>query len=71
MNDQPFELNCDTFGDFVRQIKEEHGFTIEGLAMKTGLSPYAISSYISRHKPPSLYSVERIVHAFGMKIEIR
>ena len=71
MNDEPIELNCNTFGEWLRRLKEENGYTYEYMAQKAGISKYALHSYATRNRPPTLYSVERIVKAFGRHIEIR
>ena len=71
VNSDSIELTCDTFGEWLRNIKEENGYTYEYMSHKTGLSKFALQRYITRHLPPSLDSVERIVKAFGKHIEIR
>ena len=71
MDGKPFILTCDTFGEWLRSIKEEHGYTYEYMSYKTGLSKFALQRYITRHLPPSLDSVEKAVKAFGSHIEIR
>lgn len=71
MDGKPFILTCDTFGEWLRSIKEEHGYTYEYMAQKTGLSTFALQRYITRHLPPSLDSVEKVVEAFGRHIYIR
>ena len=71
MKDEPYELTCASFGDWLRNIKEENGYTYEYMAQKAGVSKYALHSYATRNRPPTLYSVERIVKAFGRHIEIR
>ena len=71
MNDESIELTADTFGEWLRSIKEENGYTYDYMAHKTGMSEFALQRYITRHLPPSLDSVERIVKAFGRRIEIR
>ena len=67
---ETIELTCETFCDWVRRLKEEGGYTIKAFAAKTGMSTYAISRYIERNLPPSLYSAERIARAFGKKIMV-
>ena len=68
MNTKPTELTCETFGEWLRKLKEENGYTYEYMAQEAGISKYALHSYVTRHKPPTLYSVERIVKAFGKRI---
>ena len=70
VTDQPIELTCDSFGEWLRQIKEENGYTYEYMAQKAGVSKYALHSYATRRRPPTLYSAERIVRAFGKRIVI-
>ena len=71
MDSNPVLLTCDTFGEWLRGIKEDNGYTYEYMAQKTGLSTFALQRYITRHLPPSLDSVEKVVKAFGKHIEIR
>lgn len=67
-SNEPIELTCDSFGEWVRKIKEDNGYTYEYMAYKTGMSEFALQRYITRHLPPSFDSVERIAKAFGMKV---
>lgn len=71
MKDEPIELTCDTFGKWLRKVKEDNGYTYEALAEKTGVSKFALHSYVTQRRPPTLYSVQRIVSALGKRIEIR
>ena len=71
MADEPIELNSETFGAWLRKIKAENGYTYEYMAMKAGVSKYALHSYATRNRPPTLHSVVQIVKAFGRRVEIR
>ena len=71
MKEDPIELTCETFGEWLRKLKAENGYTYEYMAMKAGVSKYALHSYATRNRPPTLHSVVQIVKAFGRKIEIR
>ena len=65
------ELTCESFCDWLKKIKEKNGYTYEYMSNRTGMSEFALQRYITRHLPPSLDSVVRIVKAFGGRIEIR
>lgn len=64
------ELTNDTFGEWLKEVKEQNGYTLAQMAQIAGVSYYSIQKYITEHMPPTLDSVMRITKAFGKRIII-
>ena len=62
------DLDNDTFGEWLKEVKEQNGYTLAQMAEKAGVSYFSIQKYIAEHMPPSLDSVMRITKAFGKRI---
>ena len=73
MSEMPetIELNRDTFGEWLKGVKEQNGYTLKQIAEEAGVSYYSVQKYITEHMPPTLDSVIRITSAFGKRVEIR
>lgn len=64
------ELSNDTFGEWLKEVKEQNGYTLKQMAEIAGVSYYAIQKYITEHMPQTLDSVMKITKAFGKRIII-
>lgn len=62
------ELNHDTFGEWLKEVKEQNGYTLAQMAQIAGVSYYSIQKYVTEHMPPTLDSVMRITKTFGKRI---
>jgi DNA-binding XRE family transcriptional regulator len=56
------------FGDRVRALRAEKGWTQEQLVDRTGLDRAYLSEVENGHRNPSLLTVARIAGAFGIEI---
>lgn len=50
----------------IKKVIKEHGYTIEGVAEKMGISRVTLSQNISRN--PTVMTLERIADAIGCKV---
>lgn len=64
------DLDNDTFGEWLKSVKEQNGYTLKQMAQIAGVSYYSIQKYVTEHMPPTLDSVMRITKAFGKRIII-
>ena len=62
------DLDNDTFGEWLKDVKEQNGYTLAQMAQIAGVSYYSIQKYVTDHTPPTLDSVMRITKAFGKRI---
>lgn len=67
---KPFQLTCETFGDWLRMEKEKHDMRIIDVEKISNVSKYSIGQYLTGRYFPSLYTVQLLTDAFGKKIVI-
>lgn len=59
----------DIFGDNLRYILDEYGYTREQFAEATGISQATISRYINKQKIPSLKNIINMSLELGIDME--
>jgi transcriptional regulator with XRE-family HTH domain len=58
-----------TFGQVVRQLRQERGLSVYALAQRTGLSDQAIHDLESADRQPSLDTLRRMAAALGVTLD--
>lgn len=59
--------NMATFAERLRQLKEENGLTIEGMAEKIGCSTSGVREWLYRDSEPTVKSLHKVAAAFQVK----
>ena len=66
MNDMEW---LDIFGDNLKDLMEEKGYTQRDLAEATGLSEGAISSYVNKQKLPGVRAITNIAYELNISFD--
>lgn len=59
----------DIFGDNLRDLMEEKGYSQRDLADATGLSESAISMYLNKQRIPNVRAITNIVYELGLSFD--
>ena len=68
MNIQNFFENYYFYGDLIKKLRKENGFTQQQLAEKSGISEISIRKYENHERTPKLETIKKLSNALNVPL---